>query len=67
MLFAENRIIGSFESIRKGGDMVFFEKFFYTFENIKFNETDCSHRYLTKFNKSKFYKIVDEMLIYYYY
>lgn len=54
--------LGTFENIRKGGDMVFFEKFLHNYENISFNETDCSHRYLTKYNKGKCYKIVDEIL-----
>ena len=55
-------IIGEFEFIRKGGDMVFFEKFLYHYNNIKFEKNDCSHRYLTKYNSGPSYKIIEEIL-----
>jgi len=51
-----------FENIRKGGDMVFLEKYLLHYENIKFTMNDCSHRYLTYNNKGKTYKIIDEIL-----
>lgn len=54
--------LGTFENIRKGGDMVFFEKFLYNYENIKFSDNDCSHRYLTKYIKGNNYEIIDEIL-----
>lgn len=54
--------LGSYENIRKGGDMVFFENFLHHYENITFNESDCSHRYLTKYNSGQSYKIIDEIL-----
>lgn len=54
--------IGPFENVRKGGDMIFFEKYLYNYENIKFEEKDCSHRYLTEHNKGKKYKIINEIL-----
>lgn len=54
--------LGAFENIRKGGDMVFFEKYLYKYENIEFSENDCSHRYLTIHNKGNEYEIIDEIL-----
>ena len=54
--------LGTYENIRKGGDMVFFEKFLYNYENIKFDDVDCSHRYLTKCNKGNTYQLIDEIL-----
>lgn len=54
--------IGEYEYIRKGGDMVFFEKFLYHYNNIKFEKNDCSHRYLTNFNSNNNYKIIEEIL-----
>jgi hypothetical protein len=54
--------IGDYENIRKGGDMVFFEKFLYTYENIKFYKNDCSHRYLTKILSGSTYYIIDDIL-----
>lgn len=54
--------IGYYENIRKGGDMVFFEKFLAKYENVIFTKYDCSHRYLTKVNKGKYYAIVEEIL-----
>lgn len=54
--------LGCYENIRKGGDMIFFEKFLSHYENIIFTKYDCSHRYLTKINKGKTYKIIDEIL-----
>jgi glycosyltransferase involved in cell wall biosynthesis len=54
--------IGDYENIRKGGDMVFFEKFLYTYENIKFFKNDCSHRYLTKILSGTSYAIIDDIL-----
>lgn len=54
--------IGDYENIRKGGDMVFFEKFLYTYENVKFYKNDCSHRYLTKILSGSTYCIIDDIL-----
>jgi|SaaInlStandDraft_4_1057021.scaffolds.fasta_scaffold11898_3 glycosyltransferase involved in cell wall biosynthesis len=54
--------LSTFENIRKGGDMVFFEKYLKTFENITFTHDDCSHRYLTKYLIGKQYEIFDEIL-----
>ena len=54
--------LGMFENIRKGGDMVFFEKYLYKYENIEFSENDCSHRYLTIHNKGNEYATIDEIL-----
>ncbi len=54
--------IGDYENIRKGGDMVFFEKFLYTYENVKFYKNDCSHRYLTKILSGSTYSIIDDIL-----
>jgi glycosyltransferase involved in cell wall biosynthesis len=54
--------IGEYENIRKGGDMIFVEKFLYNYEKIKFYKNDCSHRYLTKINSGNHYKIIDEIL-----
>jgi glycosyltransferase involved in cell wall biosynthesis len=54
--------LGSFKNIRKGGDMVFFEKFLHYYEDIIFSGNDCSHRYLTKYSKGKTYEIIDEIL-----
>lgn len=56
------RTLGCYENIRKGGDMILFEKFLFEYENISFTKYDCSHRYLTKFNKGNNYKIIDEIL-----
>jgi len=56
------KTIGYYENIRKGGDMVFFEKFLAKYEGIKFTELDCSHRYLTKCNKGNTYGTVEEIL-----
>ena len=55
-------LLGEYENIRKGGDMVFFEKFLFNYENIKFYKNDCSHRYLTKILSSTNYKIIDDIL-----
>lgn len=55
-------LLGEYENIRKGGDMVFFEKFLYNYENIKFYKNDCSHRYLTKKLSGTNYKIIDDIL-----
>ena len=55
-------LLGEYENIRKGGDMVFFEKFLYTYEHIKFYKNDCSHRYLTKILSGTNYKIIDDIL-----
>lgn len=52
----------NYEQIRKGGDMIFFEKYLEQHENITFNENDCSHRYLTKFPSGKTYDIIEEIL-----
>jgi len=54
--------IGEFENIRKGGDMIFFEKFLYHYDNFKFYKNDCSHRYLTNNTSGTNYKIIDEIL-----
>lgn len=54
--------IGDYENIRKGGDMIFFEKFLYTYENVKFYKNDCSHRYLTKILSGSTYSIIDDIL-----
>jgi hypothetical protein len=54
--------IGDYENIRKGGDMVFFEKYIYIYENIKFFKNDCSHRYLTKMLSGSTYSIIDDIL-----
>lgn len=54
--------LGIFENIRKGGDMVFFEKYLYNYENVRFSDVDCSHRYLTMNNKGDKYEIIDEIL-----
>lgn len=54
--------IGEYENIRKGGDMVFVEKFLYKYENIKFFKNDCSHRYLTKILSGSSYLIIDDIL-----
>lgn len=54
--------LGTFENIRKGGDMVFFEKFLHNYENITFQDNDCSHRYLTNYLKGNYYEIIDEIL-----
>lgn len=54
--------LGMFENIRKGGDMVFFEKYLYNYENVEFSNTDCSHRYLTMNIKGNEYAIIDEIL-----
>ncbi len=54
--------IGDYENIRKGGDMVFFEKYIYTYENVKFFKNDCSHRYLTKMLSGSTYSIIDDIL-----
>ena len=56
------KTIGYYENIRKGGDMVMFEKFLAKYEGILFTELDCSHRYLTKHNKGKTYGTVEEIL-----
>jgi len=53
--------IGEYENIRKGGDMVFFEKFLYTYENVKFHKNDCSHRYLTKILSGSTYCLIDDI------
>ena len=55
-------LLGEYENIRKGGDMVFFEKFLYNYEHIKFYKNDCSHRYLTKILSGSNYKIIDDIL-----
>jgi len=54
--------IGDYEYIRKGGDMVFFEKFLFNYEKIKFYKNDCSHRYLTKIKSGCTYKIIEDIL-----
>ena len=54
--------LGEYENIRKGGDMVFVEKFLYQYENIKFFKNDCSHRYLTKILSGSSYQIIDDIL-----
>lgn len=54
--------LGTFPNIRIGGDMVFFEKFLKSYENIRFAKDDCSHRYLTYHNKGSHYKIIKEIL-----
>ena len=54
--------IGSYENIRKGGDMILFEKFLKEYENIVFTDLDCSHRYLTKYNQGTHYSIIGEIL-----
>lgn len=54
--------LGEYENIRKGGDMVFFEKFLYNYENVKFFKNDCSHRYLTKILSGSTYQIIDDIL-----
>lgn len=54
--------LGGYENIRKGGDMIFFEKFLYQYENIKFFKNDCSHRYLTKILSGSSYLIIDDIL-----
>jgi glycosyltransferase involved in cell wall biosynthesis len=55
-------LLGEYEYIKKGGDMVFFEKFLYHYEHIKFYKNDCSHRYLTKKLSGTNYKIIDDIL-----
>lgn len=55
-------LLGEYENIRKGGDMVFFEKFLYTYEHVKLYKNDCSHRYLTKILSGTNYKIIDDIL-----
>ena len=54
--------LGDYENIRKGGDMVFFEKFLFQYENIRFFKNDCSHRYLTKILSGSTYSIIDDIL-----
>ena len=54
--------LGIYKNVRKGGDMIFFEQYLKHYEDVTFNELDCSHRYLTKYNKGKHYKIIDEIM-----
>lgn len=54
--------LGEYENIKKGGDMIFFEKFLYHYENIKLYKNDCSHRYLTKILSGTRYQIIDDIL-----
>jgi hypothetical protein len=51
-----------YENVRKGGDMIFFEKYLKLYENIAFDGDDCSHRFLTKYPNGETYKIIDEIL-----
>lgn len=54
--------LGKYENVRKGGDMIYFEKFLNKYEGVTFTDLDCSHRYLTKYNKGIHYEIIDEIL-----
>lgn len=64
LMFKKNifKSLGNYECIRKGADMIMFEKFMYRYENIKFRENECSHRYLYNNPVGKHYIINEEIL-----
>ena len=52
----------TYNNVRKGGDMIFFEQYLALYEGIFFGELDCVHRFLSANLTGKTYKVIEEIL-----